>query len=111
MISDWDFNRQDGYRYRRPYILPKWTKVHAEWTWDDTEGNPRNPNDPPKTVIWGEGSTDEMSGLIIGGVMVEPREEGMMRLFAIGHYFEVDRKAELARKRREAALLQFRPSD
>jgi len=36
-----------------------------EFTYDNSEGNPRNPNHPPKRVVWGPGSTDEMAGLHI----------------------------------------------
>jgi hypothetical protein len=29
--------------------------------YDNSSNNPRNPNDPPRTVRWGEQTTDEMS--------------------------------------------------
>lgn len=101
LISDWDFNWQDTYRYKQPFILPKGTVVHSEWTWDNTAENPRNPNTPPKRIVLGEGSTDEMTGLIIGGLSVNPGlDEGVMWLTVIGHYLDSERKAaEAARKR------------
>ncbi len=51
--------------------------------------NPRNPNSPPKRVTLGEGSSDEMAGLIIGGLPVNPSDELAVWLSVIGHYFEV----------------------
>jgi len=36
-----------------------------EYTYDNSAANPRNPNHPPKRVMWGPGSTDEMAGLHI----------------------------------------------
>ncbi len=63
--------------------------------------HPRNPNTPPKLVTWGEGSTDEMSGLLIGGVTANPGwDEGVMWLTMIGHYFDIDGKAIQAREKR-----------
>jgi mono/diheme cytochrome c family protein len=101
LISDWDFNWQDTYLYKKPFILPKGTVVKAEWTWENTADNPRNPNTPPKLIKWGEGSTDEMSGLIIGGLTVEPKDEGPMWIPVILHYLEIEQKAHDAAKKRE----------
>ena len=70
LIPDWDFNWQDTYHYKKPFVLPKGTVVRSEWTWDNTAENPRNPNTPPKRITWGEGSKDEMTGLIVGGITV-----------------------------------------
>ncbi len=103
LIDDWDFNWQDSYAYREPFILPKGTVVHTEWTWDNTAKNPRNPNDPPKRIGWGEASTDEMTGLIIGGKTVNPGlEEGAMWLHVLGHYLDTERKAKKAAEDRVA---------
>ena len=51
----------------------------------------------------GEGSEDEMSGLIIGGLTVSPWDELGMWASVIGHYFEVEGKANEAKKQREKA--------
>lgn len=101
LISDWDFNWQDTYHYKKPFVLPKGTVVKAEWSWENTADNPRNPNSPPKLIKWGEGSTDEMSGLIIGGLTVDPKDEGPMWIPVILHYLEIERKAIEAAKKRE----------
>jgi len=100
-IPDWDFNWQDSYRYKKPFVLPKGTVVHTEWTWNNTSEHPRNPNSPPKRIVWGEGSADEMTGLIITGIVVKPQDEGAMWIAIIAHYFEVERAANEAKKKRE----------
>ncbi len=64
-IDDWDFNWQDVYRYAAPLALPKGTIVGMEFTYDNSEGNPRNPDRPPRRVLLGEDSTDEMGNLWI----------------------------------------------
>jgi hypothetical protein len=62
-IRDWDFNWQEHYRYRRPLHLPAGTRLEMEFTYDNSEGNPRNPSHPPRRVQWGPDSSDEMAGL------------------------------------------------
>ncbi len=100
-IDDWDFNWQDTYTYKKPIILPKGTVVKSEFFWDNSADNPRNPFNPPKLIKWGEGSTDEMSGVILGGVTVSGWDEIGMWLAVIGHYFEVEGIANEAKKKRE----------
>ena len=62
-IRDWNFNWQEHYRYRQPLRLPEGTRLEMEFTYDNSDGNPRNPNHPPKRVLWGPDSADEMAGL------------------------------------------------
>ncbi len=100
-IPDWDFNWQDTYTFQKPFVLPKGTVIHAEWTWDNTEDNPRNPFHPPRRIIWGEGSTDEMTGLIIGGQTVRASEEWLHWLSVLGHYLDAERKANEAKRKRQ----------
>jgi len=77
-IKDWDFNWQDQYRYRAPIRLPAGTRLEMEFTYDNSAGNPRNPNHPPQRVVWGAGVTDEMAGLHVQ-VMAE-RESDLAEL-------------------------------
>lgn len=102
-IDDWDFNWQDTYVYREPFVLPKGTVIRSEWSWDNSAENPRNPNRPPKRVTLGEGSTDEMTGLLIGGLTAKPGlDEGIMWMHVIGHYLEIENKAKAATDERKA---------
>ncbi len=64
-ITDWDFNWQDEYRYAAPVLLPKGTAVVMEFTYDNSAANPRNPNTPPRRVVYGPESTDEMGNLFL----------------------------------------------
>jgi tetratricopeptide (TPR) repeat protein len=59
-ISDWDFNWQDVYHYTDPIRLPAGTVVSMRIVYDNSEGNPRNPNRPPKAVGYGQQTSDEM---------------------------------------------------
>jgi len=62
-IPEWNFNWQDQYRYPTPIRLPADTRVEMQFTYDNSEANPRNPNHPPRRVLYGPASTDEMAGL------------------------------------------------
>jgi len=62
-IDDWDFDWQEVYRYRRPFLLPAGTRFEMEFLYDNSEHNPRNLSSPPRRVTWGGEMTDEMAGL------------------------------------------------
>lgn len=63
LIKDWDFNWQGDYRYAQPIKLPKGTTLSMRFTYDNSAGNVRNPNQPPKRVRYGLQTTDEMAEL------------------------------------------------
>ena len=60
-ISDWDFNWQDAYHYKKPIFLPAGSSIKMLAHFDNSADNPNNPNDPPIPVRWGEKTTDEMA--------------------------------------------------
>lgn len=59
-VSNWDFNWQSTYFYKKPIALPIGSRIAMTATYDNSAHNPRNPNSPPKLVTWGEQTTDEM---------------------------------------------------
>lgn len=71
-IKDWDFNWQGNYQFAEPIPLPKGTRIELSSTYDNSAANPRNPNDPPKLVTFGEQTTDEMC---LCGIQVLPKEQ------------------------------------
>lgn len=68
-VRDWDYRWQDTYLYKEPFRLPKGTKLELTAYYDNTSGNPLNPNNPPKRVTFGEQTTDEMCFAFIDFVM------------------------------------------
>lgn len=64
-IRDWDFRWQHVYRYVTPLALPRGTTLTMQYTYDNSTGNMRNPQQPPKPVSWGQWSNDEMGDLWI----------------------------------------------
>lgn len=59
-IADWDFAWQDQYRFRTPLELPAGTRIDLRIHYDNSADNPRNPSSPPRRVVSGPASTDEM---------------------------------------------------
>jgi mono/diheme cytochrome c family protein len=58
-IPRYDFNWQLTYTPKEPLAMPKGAKVVCEAIFDNSAGNPANP-DPSAEVTWGEATTDEM---------------------------------------------------
>jgi thiol-disulfide isomerase/thioredoxin len=59
-IKDWNFYWQNNYMYREPVRLPQGTRLDISSRYDNSSANPLNPSNPPKRVLFGNGSTDEM---------------------------------------------------
>ena len=62
-IPQWDLNWQAVYRYADPVSLPKGTTISMRYIYDNSSDNPANPNDPPRRVVAGNRSSDEMAHL------------------------------------------------
>ncbi len=58
-IPKYDFNWQLRYDYAMPHFLPRGSTVKITAVYDNSSGNPANP-DPTKTVRWGQQTFDEM---------------------------------------------------
>ena len=63
LIRNWDFNWQGDYKYEEPVSLPKGTTLHMQISFDNSDGNIQNPNQPPQRVRYGLQTTDEMGEL------------------------------------------------
>ncbi|MBX2875648.1 MAG: T9SS type A sorting domain-containing protein [Saprospiraceae bacterium] len=71
-INEWDFNWQGSYTFDRMKKIPGGSIIHINASYDNTINNPFNPSNPPQTVAWGEGTTDEM--YLVGTSYVRYRE-------------------------------------
>lgn len=65
-VDDWDFNWQGTYVLKDPIPAASGSRLKLTTIYDNSTDNPFNPNNPPKTVRWGEETTDEMSLAFIG---------------------------------------------
>ena len=62
-IKKWDLNWQAVYTYENAVALPAGTKISMRYTYDNSEDNVANPNDPPQRVVAGNRASDEMAHL------------------------------------------------
>ena len=83
-IQNWDFNWQDVYTFKNLVALPKGTRIDVRVTYDNSASNPRNPTNPPKTVLWGEQTTDEMASISIPMVTVRKEDERALQDYLAG---------------------------
>jgi tetratricopeptide (TPR) repeat protein len=76
-IPDWNRNWEAVYRYREPVFLPRGAIISMRFHYDNSAGNARNPNHPPRRVRAGNKVADEMGHLWL---QVLPRGERDQRL-------------------------------
>jgi hypothetical protein len=77
-IDDWDFNWQGQYPLAKPLSLPRGTALQCEYVFDNSE-RPANPHTPPRRVIGGSRSIDEMASFY---VQVAVRDDADVRALA-----------------------------
>ena len=81
-VPNYDFNWQLTYSPVDPLILPAGTTVKVDAVFDNSAGNPANP-DPSITVTWGEETTDEMMIGFMNYSMVDKAHQDDMENFAV----------------------------
>ena len=59
-IPAWNYAWQDEFYYQQPFPLPAGTRLVMEGVFDNSAANPSNPSKPPRRVVWGDGTLDEM---------------------------------------------------
>jgi mono/diheme cytochrome c family protein len=59
-IKEWDYNWQETYWLKEPLNLKAGTQLEIEAMFDNSAKNPNNPSNPPKLVMFGEQTTNEM---------------------------------------------------
>ncbi len=64
-IPAWDFDWQEDYRYAQPPELRAGTRVAFDYAFDNSAANERNPHRPPRRVVYGLRSDDEMATLTL----------------------------------------------
>jgi hypothetical protein len=77
--NDWDFNWQGSYTYKEPMKLRAGDRIKLTCVFDNSENNPRNPNNPLIEVGWGEKTTDEMCLAFIGVTLDIEKMLGILR--------------------------------
>ncbi len=79
-IDKWDFRWQYFYTYPKPVIVPAGSTIKVVATFNNTEDNKYNPNNPPAVVSERDGSmrtTDEMLQFFITYLPYKPGDENL----------------------------------
>ncbi|MBA3547204.1 MAG: tetratricopeptide repeat protein [Nannocystis sp.] len=108
-IDDWDFNWQDQYQLVAPLRLPRGSTIHMDWSFDNSAQNPHNQFSPPRRVVHGPASTDEMAELILEVEPEDPRDlaaldEAFRRKWLMGQVARLERTLARAPDDVEAAV-------
>lgn len=72
-VPRYDFNWQQAFILKEPKLIPKGSKMICTAHFDNSKGNPNNP-DPTKRVAWGEQTWDEMMIGFFEYYVVRPRK-------------------------------------
>lgn len=96
-IDDWDFNWQTYYQYVAPAKLQAGTRIVMEAVHDNSAENAFNPNQPPRRVVWGEETTNEMSLAFLQVMPAREEEFDQLRAGGRGNKLGVIRAAKADR--------------
>jgi hypothetical protein len=76
-IKNWDFHWQGSYTFLHPIHIPAGSALYADAFYDNTTTNPHNPNFPPKRVVVGESTTNEMMLCFFGFMFYNQGDENL----------------------------------
>lgn len=71
-IKDWDYGWQETYFFRRPIPVAAGTRFDVEAVYDNSAANPNNPHRPPRLVLPGLRTNDEMCLAFLGATADRP---------------------------------------
>ncbi|MBY0230692.1 MAG: redoxin domain-containing protein [Gemmataceae bacterium] len=82
-IDDWDYNWQETYFLKEPLKIKKGTRFRLEASFDNSAKNPSNPFNPPRFVIFGEQTDNEMCFVFLGATSDATRSRLPTKPFAV----------------------------
>jgi peroxiredoxin len=71
-IKEWDYNWQETYWFKEPVQIRAGSRLDVTAVYDNSSNNPNNPFDPPRTIYFGEYTTNEMCFVFLGGLSDRP---------------------------------------
>lgn len=103
-IEQFDENWHDNYRYRQPVRLPRGTRLHSKFKYDNSADNPRNRSRPPRRVVYGSNASDEMADVYLQVTAAAPDQRAAL----MEEYKRYELNARLTGHRR---ALELSPND
>ncbi len=90
-VPNWNFYWQGFYVYDKLLKMPANTIVKSEFTYDNTSSNLLNPNYPPQTIYYGNGSENEM---LVTAFLTVPYKHGDENiLLSNGHQLNEEKES------------------
>ena len=89
-IRQWSFSWQQDYRFVTPIALSQGTTIVMTYSYDNSAGNKKNPNQPPRRVTWGPQSHDEMGNLGVQVVTRSPADSARLAESFARHAAAID---------------------
>lgn len=89
-INDWDPAWQERYEFRSRVTLPAHSTITAEYVFDNSAANPRNPDRPPRAAEWGWRTSDEMGDVWLQVSTRSPSERETLRANVQAHMLNED---------------------
>ncbi len=77
-IEHFDENWHESYYYRNPVRLVRGTRLQTTFAYDNTDGNFRNRNHPPRRTVYGSNVTDEMADVYLQVTAVHPDQRAAL---------------------------------
>ncbi|MCB0685499.1 MAG: T9SS type A sorting domain-containing protein [Saprospiraceae bacterium] len=77
-IPHWDFDWQGFYEFKKPVIIPAFSTLHGEATYNNTTSNHHLPGDIPVDVSVGEATTDEMMLFFFSFAVYQQGDENLV---------------------------------
>ncbi len=71
-IKDWNYNWQETYTLKEALPIKAGTKFTVEAAFDNSAKNPNNPFNPPRLVLFGEQTDNEMCFVFLGATSDKP---------------------------------------
>lgn len=77
-MSNWHFAWQEDYAFKQPVKLPAGTKIDVLLSWDNSDANPHQYYHPPREILWGPRSMDEMGTITLSVMMDTPEQKAAL---------------------------------
>jgi hypothetical protein len=71
-IKEWDYNWQETYWFKEPVRVKAGSRLDVAAVYDNSANNPNNPFNPPRRILFGEQTTNEMCFVFLGGLADRP---------------------------------------
>ena len=104
-IERFDENWHDCYRYQHPVRLSRGTRLISTFAYDNSAGNIRNRNHPPRRVVYGSNAEDEMADVYLQVTAVQADQRAVL----MEHYKRYEMQSQIVGFRKSLEVYPENP--